>query len=446
MNKKIAIISLGCSKNAVDSDQMKSMLEENNFTLTKDESEAEIVVVNTCGFIESAKEESIDTILEIGEYKRSGKCEILLVAGCLGERYKEDLIKELPEIDGILGTGNVNEIVEVVNLLLEGEKTVRVGEINREYDESIKRTIDEVEYTSFIKIAEGCDNLCTYCIIPKLRGKYRSRKMEAIIEEAKVLVDSGTKEIILIAQDTTKYGLDLYDEYRLPELLDSLNKIENLNWIRILYLYPDTFEFSLIESIKRNSKVVNYVDIPIQHISNSVLKRMNRKTSRESITELINTLRQEMPDITIRTTLIVGFPGETEEEFDELYEYVRKMKFDRLGVFAYSKEEDTPAALLEGQIDEDMKLERQAKIMELQQQVSANLNSERVDEEYEVLIEEKVEEGVYIGRTYMDSPEIDGAVYVHTERSLNSGDFVDVKISDYLEYDLIGDVTDESSK
>lgn len=446
MNKKIAIISLGCSKNAVDSDQMKSMLEENNFTLTKDESEAEIVVVNTCGFIESAKEESIDTILEIGEYKRSGKCEILLVAGCLGERYKEDLIKELPEIDGILGTGNVNEIVEVVNLLLEGEKTVRVGEINREYDESIKRTIDEVEYTSFIKIAEGCDNLCTYCIIPKLRGKYRSRKMEAIIEEAKVLVDSGTKEIILIAQDTTKYGLDLYDEYRLPELLDSLNKIENLNWIRILYLYPDTFEFSLIESIKRNSKVVNYVDIPIQHISNTVLKRMNRKTSKESITKLINDLRQEMPDITIRTTLIVGFPGETEEEFDELYEYVRKMKFDRLGVFAYSKEEDTPAALLEGQIDEDMKLERQAKIMELQQQVSANLNSERVDEEYEVLIEEKVEEGVYIGRTYMDSPEIDGAVYVHTERSLNSGDFVDVKISDYLEYDLIGDVTDESSK
>ena len=446
MNKKIAIISLGCSKNAVDSDQMKSMLEENNFTLTKDESEAEIVVVNTCGFIESAKEESIDTIIEIGEYKRSGKCEILLVAGCLGERYKEDLIKELPEIDGILGTGNVNEIVEVVNLLLEGEKTVRVGEINREYDESIKRTIDEVEYTSFIKIAEGCDNLCTYCIIPKLRGKYRSRKMEAIIEEAKVLVDSGTKEIILIAQDTTKYGLDLYDEYRLPELLDSLNKIENLNWIRILYLYPDTFEFSLIESIKRNSKVVNYVDIPIQHISNTVLKRMNRKTSKESITKLINDLRQEMPDITIRTTLIVGFPGETYEEFDELYEYVRKMKFDRLGVFAYSKEEDTPAALLEGQIDEDMKLERQAKIMELQQQVSANLNSERVDEEYEVLIEEKVEEGVYIGRTYMDSPEIDGAVYVHTERSLNSGDFVDVKISDYLEYDLIGDVTDESSK
>ena len=446
MNKKIAIISLGCSKNAVDSDQMKSILEENNFTLIKDETEAEIVVVNTCGFIESAKEESIETIIEIGEHKRTGNCEILLVAGCLGERYKEDLIKELPEIDGIIGTGNVNEIVEVVNLLLKGEKTIRVGEINREYDESIKRTIDEVEYTSYIKIAEGCDNLCTYCIIPKLRGKYRSRKIEAIIEEAQALVDNGTKEIVLIAQDTTKYGLDLYDEYRLPELLDRLNKIENLKWIRILYLYPDTFEFSLIESIKRNSKVVNYVDIPIQHISNTVLKRMNRKTSKESITKLINDLRQEMPDITIRTTLIVGFPGETQEEFDELYEYVKEMKFDRLGVFAYSKEEDTPAALLGNQIDEDVKLERQSKIMELQQQVSASLNSERVNAEYEVLIEEQIEDGVYIGRTYMDSPEIDGAVYVHTKQPLSAGDFVNVKISDYLEYDLIGDVIDESSK
>lgn len=446
MNKSISIISLGCSKNSVDSNQMTSVLKENGFTLSDDVENAEIVVVNTCGFIDTAKEESINTIIEIGEYKENGKCEILLVAGCLGERYKEELIKELPEIDGIIGTGNVNEIVEVVNLLLEGKKIVRVGKIDSDYDESIKRVADSDEYTSYVKIAEGCDNLCTYCIIPKLRGKYRSRKMESIVEEVNELVDKGTREIVLIAQDTTKYGIDLYDEYRLPELLDKLNKIENLKWIRILYLYPDTFEQSLIESIKRNSKVVNYVDIPIQHISNTVLKRMNRKTSKESITLLINNLRKEIPNIIIRTTLIVGFPGETEEEFNELYEYVKEMKFDRLGVFAYSKEEDTPAALLENQIEDNIKDERQSKIMQLQQSISSNLNEDKIGDVYEVLIEEQVEEGVYLGRTYMDSPEIDGMVYVHSERELPNGDFVNVKIIDCLEYDLIGELTNESSK
>lgn len=446
MNKKISIISLGCSKNDVDSDQMSSILKENDFLLTKEANEADIVVVNTCGFIESAKEESINTIIEIGQYKEFGNCKILLVAGCLGERYKEELIKELPEIDGIIGTGNINEIVEVVNLLLEGEKEIRVGEIDKEYDESIKRSLKENEYTSYIKIAEGCNNFCTYCIIPKLRGKYRSRKIEAIIQEAKNLVENGTKEIILIAQDTTKYGLDLYDEYKLPELLSELNKIEDLKWIRILYLYPDTFDTSLIKSIKENSKVTNYVDIPIQHISNTVLKRMNRSTSKESITKLIEELRKEIPDIIIRTTLIVGFPGETKEEFDELYEYVKTIKFDRLGVFTYSKEEDTPAALLEGQIDEEIKVDRQAKLMQLQQKISTELNSNRVNTIYKVLIEEKVEEGVYLGRTYMDSPEIDGIVYVHSNNELKEGTFENVEITEYLEYDLIGEVIDEPSK
>lgn len=446
MDKKIAIISLGCSKNAVDSDQMMNTLKKHGFTLTKDETDADIVVVNTCGFIESAKEESIDTIIEIGEYKRNGKCEILLVAGCLGERYKDELMKELPEIDGILGTGNINEIVDVVDLLLKGEKTVRVGEIDRDYDEEIIRVTEKGTHTSYIKIAEGCDNLCTYCIIPKLRGKYRSRALPNIIDEAKSLVESGTREIVLIAQDTTKYGIDLYGEYRLSELLDELNKIEKLKWIRILYLYPDTFEESLIKSIKRNSKVTKYVDIPIQHISNSVLKRMNRKTSKESITKLIENLRREMPDIIIRTTLIVGFPGETEEEFEELYDYVEDMKFDRLGVFTYSKEEDTPAALLDEQIDEYVKVERQQRIMELQQRISTQLNSDKVNKIYEVMIDEKVEEGVFLGRTYMDSPEIDGVVYVHTDKKLKNGDFVDVKISSYLEYDLIGEMIDEPSK
>lgn len=446
MNKNISIISLGCSKNTVDSNQMTSILSENGFTLIAEPENADIVVVNTCGFIESAKEESINTILEIGEYKETGRCKILLVAGCLGERYKEELIKEIPEIDGIIGTGNVNEIVDVVNLLLKGEKTIRVGEIDSDYDETIKRASVEGEYTSYIKIAEGCDNLCTYCIIPKLRGKYRSRKMESIVEEAKGLVESGTKEIVLIAQDTTKYGIDLYDEYRLADLLDELNEIEELKWIRILYLYPDTFEEGLIASIKRNSKVVNYVDIPIQHINNNVLKRMNRSTSKESITSLIENLRTAIPDIIIRTTLIVGFPGETQEEFDELYQYVEKMKFDRLGVFAYSKEEDTPAALLKDQIDEETKEVRQIKIMQLQQEISSNLNNEKIGLTYDVLIEEQVEEGLYIGRTYMDSPEIDGIVYVNSESELSIGSFVKVQISDCLEYDLIGELTDESSK
>lgn len=446
MNKNISIISLGCSKNSVDSNQMMSILKDNGFTLTDDVENSDIVVVNTCGFIETAKEESINTILEIGEYKKNGKCKILLVAGCLGERYKEELMEELPEIDGILGTGNVNEIVDVVTLLLKGKKIVRAGKIDSDYDESIKRIANSEQYTAYVKIAEGCDNLCTYCIIPKLRGKYRSRRIESIVEEVIDLVDKGTKEIVLIAQDTTKYGIDLYDEYKLPELLDKLNEIENLKWVRILYLYPDTFENSLMKSIKRNSKVVNYVDMPIQHISNTVLKRMNRKTSKESITLLINELRKEIPDIIIRTTLIVGFPGETEEEFNELYEYVRDMKFDRLGVFTYSQEEDTPAALLESQVDEEIKIERQSKIMQLQQSISSNLNNKKVGLIYDVLVEEEIEEGVYIGRTYMDSPEIDGMVYVHSERKLENGDFVKVQIKDCLEYDLIGELTDESSK
>lgn len=446
MNKKISIISLGCSKNDVDSDQMKSLLKENGFTLTRDESQAEIVVINTCGFIESAKEESINTIIEIGQYKTQGKCQILLVAGCLGERYKEELMQELPEIDGILGTGNIGEIAEVVNLLIQGEKTVRVGEINRDYNEDIKRTANKEEYSSYIKIAEGCDSFCTYCIIPKLRGKYRSREMSSILEEAKNLVENGTREIILIAQDTTKYGIDLYGESRLAELLDQLNKIDNLEWIRILYLYPDTFDDKLIQSIKTNNKVAKYVDIPIQHINNNVLKRMNRSTSKESITKLIEDLRREIPNIIIRTTLIVGFPGETEEEYSELYQYVEDIEFDKLGVFTYSKEEDTPAALLDNQIEEDVKIQRQGKLMKLQQEISSKLNREKIDSEYNVLVEEKIEDGVYIGRTYMDSPDIDGITYIHSQEELEQGKFVKVKILDSLEYDLIGEIINESSK
>ena len=446
MNHSISIISLGCSKNLVDSEQMMGILKENNFILSENEEEAEIIIINTCGFIDKAKEESINTILEAAQYKENGKCKMLIVAGCLGERYREELMKELPEVDGILGTGNINEIVAVINELLKGEKVIRVGEIDADYDENIKRILNNKEFTSYIKIAEGCDNLCTYCIIPSLRGKYRSRKVEDIVREATQLVSNGTKEIVLIAQDTTKYGIDIYKEYKLPYLLEELNKIEGLEWIRILYLYPDTFKDELIESIKENSKVTKYVDIPIQHISNTVLKRMNRKTSKESITELVNKLRRIIPDITIRTTLIVGFPGETEDEFMELYEYVKEMKFDRLGVFTYSKEEGTPASLLDNQIDEEIKMKRQNLLMELQQQISLEKNSFKIGSKYKVIIEEKIEEKVYIGRTYMDSPEIDGTVYINSEEELEIGSFANVIISDCLEYDLIGDVLNESGK
>lgn len=447
MALNIAIVSLGCSKNIVDSEIMMGLLKSNNFLLVESNEEADVIIINTCGFINDAKEESINTIIELGEYKETGRCKYLIVSGCLSERYKEELMKEMPEIDAIIGTGNVNEIVEVIKELEEGNKSVKVGNIDREYIEEHKRHISENTKTAYIKIAEGCDNYCTYCIIPKLRGKFRSRKFESILDEAKHLVESGVKEIILIAQDTTKYGLDLYGRYRLSELLDELNNIEDLEWIRVLYMYPETFSDDLINSIKKNDKVVKYVDIPIQHINNNVLKRMNRNTTKESISNLIHSLRENIYNIIIRTTLIVGFPGETESEYNELYEFVRNMKFERLGVFTYSIEEDTPAAKLPNQIEEHIKEERKDKIMELQKEISNQNNSKYINKIFKVLVEEKIEnEDIYIGRTYMDSPEIDCIVYINSESTLNPGDFVDVNIFNYLEYDLEGESINESSK
>lgn len=447
MALNIAVVSLGCSKNIVDSEIMMGLLKSNNFLLVENNEEADVIIINTCGFINDAKEESINTIIELGEYKETGRCKYLIVSGCLSERYKEELMKEMPEIDAIIGTGNVNEIVEVINELEEGNKSVKVGNIDREYIEDHKRHISENTKTAYIKIAEGCDNYCTYCIIPKLRGKFRSRKFESILDEAKYLVESGVKEIILIAQDTTKYGLDLYGRYRLSELLDELNNIEDLEWIRVLYMYPETFSDDLINSIKKNDKVVKYVDIPIQHVNNNVLKRMNRNTTKESISNLIHSLRENIDNIIIRTTLIVGFPGETETEFNELYEFVKNMKFERLGVFTYSMEEDTPAAKLPNQIEEYIKEERKDKTMELQKEISNQNNSKYVNKIFKVLVEEKIEnEDIYIGRTYMDSPEIDCIVYINSESTLNPGDFVDVNIFNYLEYDLEGEIINESSK
>ncbi len=443
---RISVVSLGCSKNLIDSELMMGILKEKEYEITEDYSEADIIIVNTCGFIDQAKEESINTILEVAEQKKHGKCKSLIVAGCLSERYRDDILNELPEVDGILGTGNIEEISEIIAKALSGERVASFGDIDCEYSEGIERDVMTPGHSAYIKISEGCDNLCTYCIIPKLRGKYRSRKMESILDEANKLAEAGTKEIILIAQDTSKYGIDLYDEYKLPELLDRLNEIDGIKWVRILYIYPETFTDELISAIKRNDKVVHYVDIPIQHISNNILKLMNRDTNKESITELITKLRREIDDIVIRTTLIVGFPGETESDFNELKNYVEDVKFDRLGVFAYSREEDTPADKLPNHIDDELKEERRIEIMKIQEGVSKEKCSNRIGSTMEVLIEEYVEDGLYTGRTYMDSPEIDGIVYVDSDRELEIGNIVKVEIRDALEYDLIGDVLNESSE
>ncbi len=443
---KISMVSLGCSKNLIDSELMMGILKDKEYEVTENCEEADIIIVNTCGFIDKAKEESINTILEVAEFKNSGRCKCIIVAGCLTERYREEILNELPEVDAILGTGNIEEIAEIVEKALEGERVAQFGDINTDYQENIDRTVTTPGYTSYIKISEGCDNHCTYCIIPKLRGKYRSRTMESVIEEAENLAENGTKEIILIAQDTSKYGIDIYGEFKLPELLDRLNEIEGLKWVRILYIYPETFTDELIAAMKRNEKVVHYVDIPIQHISDRILKLMNRDTDKASITALIKKLRKEIPDIAIRTTLIVGFPGETEEDFEELREYVIETRFNRLGVFTYSREEDTPADRLPGHLDDEIKEQRQIEIMKEQEEISRELSAESIGKTYDVLIEEYVEDGLYIGRTYMDSPEIDGIVYVDSMNELEIGNFVKVKIKDALEYDLIGDVEDESGK
>lgn len=445
MTYNIAMISLGCSKNLIDSEIMTGSLKHEGFKIISDPDDADIIIVNTCGFIDAAKEESIDAIVEAESYKTDGKCRLLIVSGCMAERYKEELMEQLPEVDAVVGTGNINEITDIIKEALEGKRVNRTGNINNEYFEELPRITSTPSYTAYIKIAEGCDSFCTYCIIPKLRGNYRSRKMESILEEAKRLANNGTKEIILIAQDTGRYGFDIYNEYKLPELLNNLNKIDGLDWIRVLYIYPDAFTDELVSSIEKNEKVVKYVDIPIQHINNDVLKRMNRKTSKEMITRLIDKLRYKIPEIIIRTTIIVGFPGETEEEFQELFEYVKEMKFDRLGAFTYSKEEGTPAAKMKNHISQEVKEERQKDIMELQKEISLEKNKNRINNDYIVLVEEQVEEGVYIGRTYMDSPEIDCIVYINSEKEIEIGSFVKVNITDYLEYDLIGEIINEFS-
>ncbi len=446
MSLYIYMESLGCSKNQIDAEIMLGLLNNDGYILVSDRLDADVIIINTCGFIESAKQESIDIILEMAELKKD-KLRLLIVTGCLAERYEKELAIEIPEIDAMVGTGNYHEIIDIINKSMTGKKIIRTGNINKNYDEDLPRFYKENSHTNYIKISDGCSNLCTYCIIPKLRGRYRSRRMEKIVEEAKILAGSGTKEIILIAQDTTRYGIDIYGKYMLADLLDQLNKIDGIRWIRLLYCYPEAITDDLIEAINRLDKVCKYIDMPIQHCSDIILKRMNRRTNKDKLYNLIKKLRNRIPDIVIRTTLIVGFPGETEENFLELKKFVQDVQFDKLGVFTYSQEENTPAAKMPDQIGEQIKILRQKLLMETQKHISLVKNRQKIGKNLKVMVEERLTEcGEYIGRTSGDSPEIDGLVYIRSKTPLRIGEFVTVKIKDALEYDLIGEKENESGK
>ncbi len=448
MNYLVSFVSLGCDKNLVDSEHMLGLLNQGGFSLTGNEEKADVIVVNTCCFIEDAKKESIENILEVAAYKETGACKALIVTGCMAQRYKQEILDEIPEVDAVVGTTSYDKIVEIANGILEqkGLRTQHFDLIDREMLDEMPRILTTAGYFAYVKISEGCDKHCTYCIIPKLRGKYRSRQMDKIKAEVEKLAADGVSEIILVAQDTTEYGRDL-ENASLAKLLRELGTIEGIEWIRILYCYPESITDELIEEIKTNPKVCKYLDIPIQHASTAVLKRMARKSSLEQLKERLGKLRSEIPGIALRTTLIVGFPGETEEDFNILYDFVKEMRFDRLGVFTYSKEEGTPAALFEDQIEEKIKIKRRDAIMALQHNISSELTAQKVGKVMKVLIEGKITgEDVYIGRTYQDAPDIDGEVFVEYEGELISGDFVDVRITASNDYDLIGEIVDEYSE
>lgn len=440
---KIALESLGCSKNLMDAEIMTGILKEKGYEFVEEFAEADIIIVNTCGFIRDAKQESIDTIVELSQLKEFGKLKYLIVTGCLAQRYADELLEEIPEIDAIVGTGNFMNISEIIDRLESEKNVTEIGNIEFAFDETLPRYVSTPEHMAYLKIGEGCSNHCTYCIIPKLRGKYRSRKIEDIVEEAKTLASEGVKELVVIAQDTTRYGEDLYGEAKLAELLEELAGIEGIKWIRIMYSYPESITEKLIDVIAAHDNICSYFDMPIQHASNRVLKRMNRRTSKEDIRNKVDMIRSKIPDAVIRTTVIVGFPGETEEDLEELIEFMKEIKFDRLGAFAYSREEDTPADRMDGHMDEEIKEERRERVMMVQQAISEEINQKREDKVFEVLIEEEAEEGVYVGRTQGDAEEIDSVVYVNSDEELEIGSFVNVYITEAMEYDLIGDVVDE---
>ena len=446
---KILFISLGCDKNLADTEMMLGTLVQRGFSITDDEAQAQAVVVNTCCFINDAKQESINTLLEMAELRKSGAVKALIAAGCLAQRYREEIQKEIPEVDVIVGTTAIDAIADALEEVLAGKPQNYLKDISHMpavYDHSAehKRIVTTGGHYAYLKIAEGCDKHCSYCIIPKVRGHYRSIPMEELILEAERLVSLGAKEIILVAQETTLYGMDLYGEKRLPELLKRLCAIAGVYWIRLLYCYPEEITDELIETIRTQDKVCSYLDIPIQHASDRILKRMGRRTDRQELTDIITKLREQIPEICLRTTIITGFPGETQEEHESLLEFVDEMAFDRLGVFPYSPEEDTPAALFEDQVDEAVKLERKADIMELQQEIAFEKAQAAVGSTMLVMVEGRLpDKHAYVARSYKDAPNVDGFVFIQTERELMTGDFVRVKITGSYEYDLIGEITGE---
>ena len=441
---KILFISLGCDKNLADSEEMLGLLTGSGHEIVDSEEEAEAIVVNTCCFIHDAKEESINTILEMAEYKKSGVCQVLIVTGCMAQRYKEEIIQEIPEVDAVLGTTSYGDIVQALNEASAGKHFEEFKDINSLPEDSGRRVITTGGHFGYLKIAEGCDKHCTYCIIPSLRGSFRSVPEERLLAQAEYMASQGVKELILVAQETTVYGTDLYGKKTLHLLLKKLCQIKGIRWIRILYCYPEEIYDELIQVMKEEKKICHYLDLPIQHCSDRILKRMGRRTSKAQLVEIITKLRKEIPDIVLRTSLITGVPGETEEDHQELMEFVDEMEFDRLGVFTYSPEEDTPAATMKDQVPEELKEERRDEIMELQQEISLDKGNQRIGQEMLVMIEGKVSgESAYIGRTYMDAPKVDGYMFVQTGELMVTGDFAKVRVTGALEYDLIGELTDE---
>ena len=441
MIMKVLFISLGCDKNLVDSEFMIGALNNGGLQLTDDENEADIIIINTCCFINDAKEESINTILEMAEYKKSGSCKSLIVTGCLAQRYKDEIIKEIPEVDAILGTNSYDAILDAVKETLDNRKYQNLNTLEGLPKLDTKRMVTTGGHYAYLKISEGCNKNCSYCVIPSIRGRYRSVPIEELVAQARELVSNGVKELILVAQETTLYGIDIYKEKSLHKLLDELNKIDGLFWIRIMYCYPEEIYDELIEAIKRNKKVCHYLDMPIQHCNDEILKRMGRKTDKADIERIVTNLRNQIPDITLRTTLICGFPGETQQMHEELMQFINDMEFDRLGAFAYSPEEGTKAASFPDQIDDDIKEDWQAEVMELQEEVIFDKNETLTGTQMYAFIEGKVaDENAYVGRTYRDEPNVDGYIFINTEQELMSGDIVKVRITGAYEYDLIGEI------
>ena len=444
----VLFVSLGCDKNLVDSEEMLGALADRGFVITDDENKADVIVVNTCSFIHDAMDESVQTLLEMSEYKKKGTCKALLVTGCLAQRFKDDILQELPEVDAVFGTNSTDQLLPILDRVLQGERVSEFAPLNGLPRVSSRRMLTTGGHYAYVKIAEGCDKHCTYCVIPSLRGRYRSIPMEELLEKARALVEQGVQELILVAQETTLYGTDLYGKKSLHILLNELCKMEDLVWIRVLYCYPEEIYPELIDTMKMQPKICHYLDLPIQHASDRILKRMGRKTTKDDLVQLIGALRKAMPDIVLRTTLITGFPGETEEDHHEVLDLIDEMEFDRLGVFTYSREDGTPAASMPDQIDEETKAARKDRIMELQQEISLDKGENRVGSVMEVVIEGKVaDEDAYIARSYADAPGVDGYVFIeNVTADLMSGTFVKVYIKAAMEYDLIGELYDDEDE